>query len=316
MLWRMVVALTALVLCAACGSDSKNEGAGGSGAQGTGGMGQGGGTTQGCGTGTAMAGTQTITIVHNGVERYYELYLPPSYDDSTALPLVLNFHGFTSSASEQAFFSGMNPLADSEGFAVVYPEGTAKSWNGGPICCGTAASEDIDDVDFTRQIVADVAARACIDETRVYATGMSNGGFMSHRLACEASDLVAAVAPVDGLLGVPSSSCTPGRNVPMIHFYGTADPLVEYDFAIQTNDHWVSTYACTDAAPEVTYMQGTATCETWDECAGGAKVTFCSMEGMGHCWPGQSFCPPSLGASTTDISANAEMWAFFQQYAL
>ena len=120
---------------------------------------------------------------------------------------------------------------------------------------------------------------------------------MSHRLACEASDLVAAVAPVDGLLGIPLATCDPPRQVPIMHFYGTADPLVDYALAITTNDHWVTTYNCADAMPEITYMQGMAQCETWDECDGGAAVTFCSITGMGHCWPGQSFCPPALGSS-------------------
>jgi polyhydroxybutyrate depolymerase len=325
-MWRtsLVVALMATGLSsAACDSDAENvspSGAGaGSGTAGSGGMvgqgGSGGGTAMGCGSDSVAAGDHTFVITHGGLERSYNLHLPPGYDDATQLSLVLNFHGLNSSAGEQAFFSDMNKLADSEGFAVLYPEGVGNSWNAGS-CCGDAASQGIDDVDFARQLVADVVSRACIDEKAIYSTGMSNGGFMSHRLACEASDLFAAVAPVDGLLGITPASCVPERPVPIMHFYGTADPLVEYQYAIATNDHWVAAYNCADAMPDVTYAQGMAQCETWDECDGGAVVTMCSITGMGHCWPGQSFCPPSLGTSSVDISANEEMWAFFQQHRL
>jgi len=325
MAWQLQVGtLLASAALMACGGDTVQtpggeEGggaaAGGSTGQGGSGGGSGGGGVTGCGTGMGP-GDHSFTLMHDNLERSYNLHLPSGYDDATDVPLVLNFHGFTSNPEDQEAFSGMTAVADAEGFAVLYPAGIGNSWNGGPACCGQAVSDDVDDVGFARQLVADAASKACIDEKRVYSTGMSNGGFMSHRLACQASDLVAAVAPVDGLLGVSPSDCTPSRPVPMVHYYGTEDTLVDYDYAVLTNDFWIAQHNCVDTAPEVTYQQGAATCETWDECDGGTTVTMCSVEGMGHCWPGQSFCPPSLGAANTDISANEHMWEMFQQHAL
>ena len=328
MAWRHDGALLAVLTLTACGSSIDNmdpSGGGGTAsgtntgtAAGTGtGTGAGGSTpSAGCENGTALAGDETITVMHGGVERSYNLHLPPSYDGSTELPLVLNFHGFTSDPGQQALFSGMSPHADANGYAVAYPQGIGNSWNGGAICCGDAAAMMVDDVDFARLVVADIASRACIDQKRVYSTGMSNGGFMSHRLACEASDLVAAIAPVDGILGIPNGECNPSRNVPIIHFYGTEDPLVQYSWAQLANEFWVGHHVCGEEPPEITTEVGAATCETWSACAEGAQITFCSIEGMGHCWPGQAVCPASLGEANTDLSANEHMWAFFQQFSL
>lgn len=293
------------------------NGAGAGGQQSTATAGVGGGEPiTPCEPGALAAGDHSFTLPHDGAMRRYNLHIPPAFDGSKPLPLLLNFHGFGSDPEGQAAFSGMNAAADKEGFAVLLPAGIDNSWNGGSVCCGTAAQQNIDDVGFARALVKDAAAKACIDTKRVYSTGMSNGGFMSHRLACEASDLVAAVAPVDGLLGIPPESCLPKRPVPMIHFYGTADQLVPYEYAKLTNEFWVDRYQCSDKEGKVTFENGKAKCLTHGGCEGGVTVTFCTVDGMGHCWPGQTFCPPSLGQANTDISANAEMLKLFKQHAL
>ncbi len=290
----------------ACGGDAETATTSSAASSGSGGT----PLPDGCAAGTATAGNTDGTLTVDGLERTYHLHLPPSYDGSP-IPLVLNFHGLTSNAGQQEFFSAMTPTADDHGFAVVYPEGYMSSWNGGA-CCGSAASDMIDDVAFTRAMLADIESKACIDKKRVYSTGMSNGGIFSHRLACDASDVIAAVAPVCGAL---LTGCHPERAMPVMAFNGTADPLVTYDLATGSNDSWVAEDECTDM-PEVTFMMGAATCETHSQCKEGVQVTFCHIEGMGHCWPGQSFCPPSLGMPNTDISANEEMWTFFQSFAL
>ncbi|MBX7081979.1 MAG: hypothetical protein K1X88_22425, partial [Nannocystaceae bacterium] len=128
-----------------------------------------------------------LMIEHDGIMRRYNLYVPAGLDGSVAAPLVINLHGYTSNAAQQQLFSQFDPVADANGLVVAYPEGTDASWNAGT-CCGTAVTNDVDDVGFVLAVIADVKARTCIDPKRVYATGMSNGGFMSHRLACEAAD--------------------------------------------------------------------------------------------------------------------------------
>jgi polyhydroxybutyrate depolymerase len=243
------------------------------------------------------------------------VHVPPGLDPQAPAPVVLNFHGFTSNGQQQVFFSGMNPLADEEGFIVVYPDGVMNSWNAGA-CCGGAMQMQVDDVGFVRALVARLQGELCVDARRVYATGMSNGGFMSHRLACEAADLVAAVAPVSCVNGM--DTCAPSRPVPVLMFNGTLDPLVSYEGLLyegvaETFAGWAERDGC-DGAPTAGPTVGQASSEAYLDCDAGARVIQWTHEGMGHCWPGNPVCP--FGEASVDIAANAEMWAFFSEYAL
>jgi polyhydroxybutyrate depolymerase len=308
------------------GEGGSSAGAGGSSA-GSGGSSGGSGGAPSCPSPPVAPGNSTLTLDHAGTQRQYTLHVPPSYAGETAVPLVLNFHGYGSNMGQQVLFSNMNATADAEGFVVVYPDGLKnstngmQSWNAG-LCCAFGDS-DRDDVGFVDALIDDVSSRVCIDQKRVYATGMSNGGFMSHRLACERADRIAAIGPVAGVLGIPPESCKPSRAVPVIHFHGTEDPLVPYDgggtssypSVADTISGWASRDGCT-SQPTQTFSNGAAHCETTTGCTGGAEVTLCTIDGMGHCWPGQSFCPPTLGSPSTDISANQAMWDFFERFAL
>ncbi len=116
-------------------------------------------------------------------------------------------------------------------------------------------------------------------------------------------------------------TCNPSRPVPVIHFHGTADTLVAYEgtaagfpSVAESTRGWAERNGCTDAAPEVTLEQGATTCETWSECDAGVRVTLCTSEGEGHCWPGTNFCP--FGDFTLDINADDEMWKVFRDYSL
>jgi poly(3-hydroxybutyrate) depolymerase len=154
-------------------------GTGGSGDGGSGGSGGTGGTngaSAGCVDGTLDTTVTEVDLEVDGVPRRYELHVPPAYEGRTPLPLVLNFHGLTSSGTGQRAFSQMDVTADARGFVVAYPDGLNESWNAG-MCCGGAAENGVDDVGFVRAVIKDIAERGCIDLKRVYATGMSNGGF-------------------------------------------------------------------------------------------------------------------------------------------
>ncbi|HGG57435.1 MAG TPA: hypothetical protein ENK31_06530, partial [Nannocystis exedens] len=257
------------------------------------------GTTEGTSTGGVMCmggglgpGDHDLEIEHGGLTRTLRLHIPPSYDGSEASPLVVNFHGLTSNVQEQVFFSGMNKTADAEGFMVAYPQGYMDSWNAG-VCCGGAESAMIDDVGFVRALIETLEGATCIDPARIFATGMSNGGFMTHRLACEASDLFAAFAPVSSVL--LTEPCEPERPVPIMMFNGTSDTLVPYEGglflgAVETFESWAAKGGCA-GAPALTFAKGAATCQTYQECAEGAEVTLCTIDPMGHCWPGTAFCP-------------------------
>ena len=273
---------------------------------------------------TGPGGDTTMTLTSSGLLRDALVHVPPSYDATTGAMLVLNFHGFMSNAPEEIILTQMNPAADARDFIVVYPDGVASSWNAGT-CCGTAWNDSVDDVAFTKDLLAELGAQYCIDPARVYATGMSNGGFFAHRLGCEMAGVFAAIAPVAGVLGIPPAQCLPSRPMPVLDFHGTADPLVPYDggsaasglggsaivFAsvAETIATWRTRDDCT-APPSTIYSTGDATCLEYGGCAGGAVVDQCTIAGGGHTWPG-GVPVPFLGATSTSISATNTMIDFF-----
>ncbi|MBX3260639.1 MAG: hypothetical protein KF782_13180 [Labilithrix sp.] len=257
-------------------------------------------------------------------QRTVHVHVPASYDPSKGTAIVLDFHGYTSNGDQQATYAGMNTKSDTAGFVAVHPEGTgfAQSWNGG-VCCGTASSTGVDDVAFVSAILDELATKLCVDPKRVFATGLSNGGFLSHRLACELSGRVAAIAPVAGVIGV--STCAPARPVPVMQFHGTSDTLVPYNgnplsgypSVPSTIAKWAERNGCTGAATE-SFKSGDVQCMTHAQCAAGAEVTLCTVTGGGHTWPGSSTSLPipGLGKTTQAINATDAMWAFFQKHPL
>jgi polyhydroxybutyrate depolymerase len=257
-------------------------------------------------------GTHTgITVDVDGVTRSYDLFVPDGYDPAVDAPLVLNFHGLFGSPSGQAEFSQFDPVAQAHGMLVAYPEGIGASFNAG-VCCGQASSEGVDDVGFARALVADVASKMCVDPRRVYATGMSNGGHMAHRLACEAADVFAAAASVAGVLSL-AGPCTPARPISMSQFHGTSDLIVGYGGVPEMMEAWAARNGC-DAAAETTFEQGDMLCQTWPGCDAGVEVSLCTIDGGGHCWPGNSPC--IFGHSSTELHASEVIATMFDAQAL
>lgn len=286
-----------------------------SGAESTGGS-QGEGTGVGCGETALKAGLHAdIELEHDGRARTFDLFVPSGRSDGERIPLVINMHGWGSDKERQALFSQMSEDAQVRGYAVAYPEGFSSSWNGG-MCCGGAVAEEVDDVGFVAAIIDDLEDRACIDRDRVYATGFSNGGYMAYRLACEAPGLFAAVAPVAAVMGVEPEECDADPPLSVIHFHGTADFNVAYDGrpwlgvmgARDSMQAWAARNGC-EPEPVVTLQEDDVTCETWPSCDGDAEVTLCTIDGAGHCWPGNAEC--TYGDSTTTISANQRMFDTF-----
>ena len=252
-------------------------------------------------------------IQSSGLTREARVVIPRSYDPTVPTPVVLNFHGFTSNADQEVLLADMNALAEAEGFIVAYPQGTGipPSWNAGA-CCGTAAADGVDDVQLTRDLLDELERQLCVDGERIFSTGMSNGGFLSHRLGCELSDRIAGIAPVAGVLGV--DECAPGRPVPVIHFHGTSDLLVPYDgndslgfpSVAETIETWGAINGCSEDS-EVVYERGDSRCERLLGCPADAPVTLCTVEGGGHTWPG-GLPIPVLGKTTDDLDASAMLW--------
>src|SRR5258706_11620265 len=188
--------------------------------------------TRGETTPQASSENTIYTIKFNHQERTYILHIPTSYNGTIATPLVLSLHGGGGNAESEMILTNFNPLADEKGFIVVYPNGNGRledkllTWNGGT-CCGYAATNNIDDVGFVRAVVAELESAYNIDPNRIYSTGLSNCAIISYRLACEESDLFAAIGPVSCSQNI--SPCEPQEPVSIIHFHGTADQHVPYN---------------------------------------------------------------------------------------
>lgn len=257
----------------------------------------------------------------DGMPRIVHLYVPPNYDASTRTPLVFNLHPFVLGDALLGIWkteSAMQDKADEEGFLVVTPSGTGgpSAWNGGEECCGQASTNEVNDVGFILHLIDYITERTCVDRARVYATGMSNGGYLSSRLACEASDRIAAIAPVVGHLSAELYPCELSRAMPVLHITGSEDSLPQRTEAFE---RWVEMDGCTDEAEEI-YNDGegagSARCVSHDSCDDGAEVTHCVVE-AGHCWQsnrsGQATpnCLPTQSFHSPDV-----IWEFFSRFAL
>lgn len=272
-------------------------------------------------------GEITRTLMHDGIERNYILYIPSSINWNQPVPLVFVFHGGTGNAESAIRMSGFSKIADQNGFLVVYPNGTGRlsdekllTWNGGD-CCGFAQEKNVDDVGFVRAMVTDMQSLANIDAKRVYATGMSNGGILSQRLACEAADLFAAVAPVAGTLNF--SPCTPSQPISVIEFHGTGDQhipytggfgpesLVDVDFAsVQSSvNFWVTANACA-SQPQSNSFEDIQH-DVWTGCTASTSVELYTINGGGHAWPGGEAGRVDADQPTQTISASQLIWEFF-----
>lgn len=289
-------------------------------------------------------GDYDLALRHGGRMRTYLLHVPPRRDLDRALPLVLSFHGGGSRARDHKAWSGLDRVADRGGFLAVYPDGTGLlrrnllTWNAGT-CCGYAHRHGVDDVGFALAVLADVARRTPVDHTRVYATGMSNGAMMSYRLAVEASERVAAIAPVAGAMVVESFA--PTRPVPVMHFHSVDDPRAPYGGGTgpllpffdrerhpsveDALSRWVRSDGCpTTPRPGVAIQVAAVTPEdahlaqefVYEPCWGGAQVVLWKLTGPGHVWPGAPPRYPALllGPPTRVIDASETMWRFFQRF--
>lgn len=304
---------------AAGGAASGGGGAGAAGGAGATGGGGAGGRSGGCVDGSGTPGDTSFTIQHDGDDRSYRVHAPPSYDGATPLPVVLVLHGYTETADQIETITKMTPEADARSYIAVYAQGLSNSWNAGA-CCGSSQFLGKDDVGFLLAMIDEIAADYCVDESRIFSSGFSAGGMLSHRLACEAADRIAAIGTVAGPMAI--ADCNPTRPVPVMHFHGTSDFVVPYDGGGLSNAEsvadtiagWVARNGCASPAM-TTFSQGDAHCETNDGCTDGATVTLCTLEGGGHQWPGGESAGPG-GEINMDIFASAAMLDFFDAHPM
>jgi polyhydroxybutyrate depolymerase len=288
--------------------------------------------TSGCGHGQ-VSGSLQYALTVSGHRRTVIVHVPAGYTGKRKLALVLNMHGSASTASAEETFSGMDATADADHFIVAYPQalipdGSGYDWNipGEPMVNGKFPPASApSDVVFLTTLVRDLAGRYCVDLDRVYATGVSGGGRMASQLACDASSVFAAIAPVAGLRY--PSPCPAARPVPVIAFHGTADHIDPFSggglgywtYSVPTAAHlWAGQDRCA-ASPQTTAGRGYSLIR-YSGCAGGTEVELYAVTGEGHEWPGGPRMPSVitsvLGPQSDAVSANALMWAFFQAHPL
>jgi polyhydroxybutyrate depolymerase len=278
-------------------------------------------TTGPDGTVHVPSGSSTQSLLVDGRTRSFRLYLPAGLPLSHPVPLVVMLHGgFGDDAQAEAGY-GWDQQATSQGFVVAYPNGDMKAWNGGGGCCGQPGRENIDDVAFISQMVAKVRAELPIDARRVYATGISNGGIMAYRLACDTT-IFAAIGPDSATrLG----SCDHPAPISVIHIHGTADHNIPYAGGGGSGVAKIDGPPVTDVvadwqavdrcAPPSSTTSGVVT-RSVATCPDGREVELITIAGAGHQWPG-SFPPGPVGRAlgidipSKALDATSTIWAFF-----
>ena len=281
------------------------------------------------------------SIFHDGVFRKYITRVPASYDATASHELVFVLHGGTGNANGMMLFTGFNQVSDTANFIIVYPEGifTGLNLGGNPghhWADGRMTTmpdvQGVDDVGFISDLIDTISSEYTIDSNKVYAAGISNGGFMVQRLACELSHKIAAVATVaatfpDSLIQV----CHNTNPISILIMNGTNDAFVPTytggmvgsaagGSVIPTEDMidiWLINNNCSKdidsiELPDIsTADQSTVTKYTYNGCMDFSCVLHYKIFGGGHTWPGEIFHVPFTGTTNEDINATVEIWNFF-----
>jgi polyhydroxybutyrate depolymerase len=285
-------------------------------------------------------GQEQVTLTSGGAARSYYRHEPPTYQSTTPIPLVFDFHGYSESAYIQTILSGLGPYGDQHGFVTVTPTGLGAI----PLWNTTLGSADMK---FFGEMLDQVEATVCVDQNRVFVTGLSNGAFMTSAVACEYADRVAAAAPVAGIRNI--KGCKPARPVPVVAFHGTADPVVAYSGGLgpkglalpapdgsgrtlgQTGTQglvtkepvpkmtadWAARNHCAPR-PTTTKVASDVTLIAY-RCPDNATVELYRIEGGGHTWPGSTVTGAVgnlLGPTTFSIAADEVIWKFFEAHPL
>ena len=285
-----------------------------------------------------------MTLLHNDLQRRYWLYVPSGYTPDDRLPLVVNLHALTRNGSQQITASGMNEVAEREGFLVAYPDAVNADWFGPQ-----------DNVGFIDALLDQVSSDYSVDTSRVYATGLSQGGMMSYILSAQRPDKFAAIASVAGprpfdfggnmdVLYPPEVAATPNRPFPLLHMHGTGEAFfIPYnggpspfrpDQVFPSVEQIASSYAenngC-DTTPSIVDLEDLNQtdnstvqvisydlCDTYTASSGdsvAAEVLLYRIVGGGHTWPGGGSGPPRE-VINRDINASHEIWDFFSRHQL
>ena len=258
---------------------------------------------------SCYSNTNAQTIVHDGINRVYVLYIPNSYDGTSAVPVLFNFHGFGDNASDYMNNADMRAVAESDTFILVYPQGSCSDgsshWN--PCPTGGDNKSTADDVGYVESMISEISSQYNVDIKRIYAAGYSNGGMMAYGLANYKSDLIAAVASVSGaMLDCIGSTSHP---MPVVHLHGTSDGVLPYNgssdwsSAQSTLDHWIN-FNNTVLTPTVT-SDNNIEHYVYDQGDSLVSVEHYKYIGGDHVWFSATF----QGQNTSEL-----VWNFVSRY--
>ncbi len=274
-------------------------------------------------------GSSRHSMTVGGMQRTYGVYRPASLPSAPALVVML--HGALGTGQQAESSYGWDAQADSGHFVVAYPDGYKRTWNVSEHCCGPAAAQHVDDVGFITTLVKSLSGALPIDRRRIYVTGISNGGMLAYRLACDTT-LFAAIGPDSA---TQLNSCPSPAPLSIIHVHGRADRTIPYGGGPGSRDNGgtgsrpadtdgppipvlVETWRHVDhcAAPSVRTRGAITTSSA--TCPGGRAVELVTIAGAGHQWPGQrgptgpfarQLDPPYQG-----FDATAAIWHFFADH--
>ena len=266
------------------------------------------------------------TLMHDGNNREYALYIPASYDGSQEVPLLFNFHGGGGNIAEHLSSVDMRPIADTANFILVYPQAVPDPGNGGSTSWMHKEPTTFDDVPFVEALIDAISAEYMIDNNRVYVCGYSLGGEFTYELACSLNNRIAAAGAVARTMqGETYNNCAPQHPTGVLTILGTADFISDYNgitfggvqyymSADETHQYWVSANNC-DANPTVSAIANTNTSDgstveryTWADASDCIYVEHLKVINGGHDWPG--------AFGNMDIDASQEIWKFVSGYNL
>jgi polyhydroxybutyrate depolymerase len=256
-----------------------------------------------------------------GLKRTYRLYVPPSLGPKQQSPLVVVLTGCPGTGDEMADLTHADDIATAGGFVVVYPDPVPDAsgdptnlegcWNAGT-CCGDAQTKGVDDVEFISSLLDLLITNAPVDKARVFVAGLSAGGMMAYRLACQLSNRFVAIASVSGAQVI--KTCSPARPISILEIHGTDDSRLPYEgdqyfpSTMSTIQRWVALGGC--ATTPTKTVNGITSTSSWSQCRAGTVVRFDTVNGGHHSWFGSDMDPVP-----GEPNANAVVWGFFKNLA-
>ncbi len=267
------------------------------------------------------AAAQSLNFTFDGQARTCNIHLPTNYNSTTKYPVVLVLHGLTQTGASIQSYSELDKIADTANFIAVYPDGLNTQWN------ATIGATGTNDVGYLNALLDSVFAKYSVNLARVYSCGFSNGGYMSHRLACEYTNRFAAIASVAGtMFDATFTACNPSRAIPVMQIHGTTDFVVSYigngtsgKGAADVINFWVNKNTCNTTAAVttlpniVTTDNSTVIQNLWTGCNNNTTCKLLKIQGGGHQWPSPASLS-GIGTINLDIHGGREIWQFFSQH--